>query len=76
MNKIEILVEFDYSKLLGRIVEKYGTRQAFARAYGISDGGLNMKLGNKRPFTQAEIYRCMDLLDIKNPSEYFFKLKC
>ena len=75
MGKIEIYVEFDYSKLLGRIVEKYHTRQAFAKAYGITESGLNLKLNNQRAFTQTEILRCMDLLDIKNPSEYFFKLK-
>jgi hypothetical protein len=70
---------FDYSKLTGRIIEKFGSRRAFAIAYGISENAMSQKLSNKMAITTDDIMEwCKpDFLDI--PSDqigvYFFKLK-
>ena len=70
-------MEFDFSKLLGRIVEKFGTRSAFAAAMDLADSALSNRLNNKVPFDTDEIYKACELLDI-DPQEipaYFFTLK-
>lgn len=70
---------YDYSKLAGRIVEKFGSRKAFAKAYGISLNSVSKKLNGKMGITKADIEKMSqpDLLDI--PAEeihkYFFKVK-
>lgn len=70
---------FDYSKLTGRIIEKYGSRRAFANAYGISENAMSQKLSNKMAITTDDImaWSAPEFLDI--PSDqigvYFFKLK-
>lgn len=42
---------FDYAKLTGLIVEKYGTRGKFAKSLGVSERTLSLKLNDKVPFT-------------------------
>jgi hypothetical protein len=69
-------IKFNYSKLRGRITEKCGTQQAFAKLLGIAECTLTSKLNGYTYFTQEEIYRIMEILDI-NPEEvslYFFAL--
>ena len=46
---------FDYSKLIGRIIEKYGTRGAFAAAVGISENSMSQKLSQKMAITTNDI---------------------
>lgn len=46
---------FDYSKLIGRIIEKFGSRRAFAQAYGISENSMSQKLTNKMSITTDDI---------------------
>ena len=70
---------FDYSKLLGRITEKFGSQRSFARAYGVSENTISKKLNGKMGITAADIIKMSDeaYLDIK-PNEiptYFFKKK-
>ncbi len=68
---------YDYSKLLGRIIEKFGTRSKYARAFGLSERSMSLKLTGQRPFKQPEIQKSCELLDI-NASEipsYFFAIK-
>ena len=65
---------FNYSKLKGRIVEKFQTQGRFAVAMGMSERSLSLKLRNKREFKQSEIDKACRLLEIpieKTP-EYFF----
>lgn len=62
---------WDYSKLRGKIKEKFKTQDAFATAIGISKTSLSLKLNNEREFTQAEMNKCVDALgepkhEIKN----------
>ena len=65
---------YDYSKLRGRIVEKYGTITAFAGVLGISKTTVSLKLKNEIGFSRDDIVEWSELLDI--PEEeytlYFF----
>lgn len=67
----------DYSKLKGRIVEKYETQSNFAEAIGLSERSLSLKLNGSVDWKQREILKAMDLLDIsaEEIEQYFFKLK-
>ena len=38
---------FDYSKLIGRIIEKFSTRRNFAEAVGMSENAMSQKLSGK-----------------------------
>lgn len=55
---------FDYSKLKGKIKEVFGTQSAFAKAMGLSSVSLSSKLNNLTGFTQSEINKACELLDI------------
>lgn len=67
---------FNYSKLRGLIVEKYGTCAAFASKIGWTPGQLSARLNNKTPFSSADIVTVMDLLEIDadQMQTYFFTL--
>lgn len=70
-------MEYDYSKLRGKIIEKCGNNGNFANEIGISERTLSLKLHNKIAFKQTEIDKAVLLLDIPidEISEYFFKKK-
>lgn len=67
----------DYSKLLGKITEKYRSQKAFAKVLGISERSLSLKLNSKVGFKQSEIEKACELLDIdkQSISSYFFTLE-
>lgn len=54
---IYLISAFNYAALKGKIVEKYGSQGAFARALGLSERSLSLKLNNQVPFTQQEMIR-------------------
>jgi hypothetical protein len=61
------LIIFDFDKLRGRIVEKYGSQAELCRQTGIfTPGALSEKLANRYHFTMAEIHALCapDVLDI------------
>ena len=68
---------FDYSKLSGRIKEKFGSQKAFAEALGVSEVTLSNKMTGYYYFTQAEIKNASRLLDLEpgTITDYFFTLK-
>ena len=70
-------VLFDYSKLSGRIKEKFGSQKAFAEQLGISEGSLSMKMAGNYYFNQAEIEKASRLLELEpgTVSTYFFTQK-
>jgi len=70
-------VMFDYSKLRGRIVEKYGTQGCFASANNMSDRSMSLKLNNGIGLSQKEIIEWCRLLDIgiDEIPIYFFMIK-
>ena len=55
---------FDYSKLRGKIREKFGTQEALAKAMGFSTATLSDKLNNKVQWNQKEIDKAVELLEI------------
>ena len=69
-------MKFNYDKLNGRIVEKFGSRRAFAEAFGVTENTLSRKLNHKVRITSADIIKMcsVDLLDIPTEQihEYFF----
>lgn len=69
--------DYDYSKLLGRIRERGFTQTTLAKAIGISDCSMNLKLNNKADFKQDEILRAVSILEIPGTEigEYFFTHK-
>lgn len=60
-----------YAKLIGRIIEKFGTRRAFAKAVGFSENTVSKKLSGKMAITTNDIEKWSkpEILDIK-PKEY------
>lgn len=69
-------MEFNHSKLLGRITEKYGSQAALAAKIGWTESKLSARLNNKVQLDAEEIYLLSATLDI--PTEeipvYFFTL--
>lgn len=63
---------FNYSKLRGRIVEKFGTQVSFSKALGVSERTLSLKLNNKIFFSQDEISKISELLDIQTDEIQFY----
>ena len=55
---------YTYNKLRGRIIEKYGTQEEFAREVGISKNSLSLKMNGKTGFSQTDINKWSFLLDI------------
>lgn len=70
-------MNYDYSKLRGRIVEYYGKQSDFAKSLNLSNVSLNKKLNNRVKFTQDEIRIMIDRLNIKKVEveDYFFTIK-
>lgn len=67
-------IVFDYSKLKGRIIEKYETQGKFAAVNQLSDRSMSLKLNNGIGLSQDEILKWCELLDIKivEIPAYFF----
>ena len=68
---------YKYDKLIGRIIEKFGNRKAFAEAMHMTAESLSKKLNNHRCFDQREITLACQLLDIQDAdvNVYFFTLE-
>ena len=68
---------YDYSKLLGKITEVYGTQVKFATAVGISQVTLSMKLKDKRGISREDIETWCEALEIPKEEipDYFFARK-
>ena len=68
---------YDYSKLSGRIVEKFGTQYNFAIALGLSERSLSLKINGKVSWKSTDISKACELLEIpqKDVGRYFFETK-
>ncbi len=68
---------FDYSKLRGRIVEKFGSQSSFAEALGCSERTLSMKMTGKISWKQPEMIKALSLLGLSDEDvqEYFFSME-
>lgn len=69
-----MLVSYEYKRLIGRIIEKYGTRRAFAKEIDMSEAYLSKKLKGKIAIKQNEMVKWAGLLDIdvSEIGDYFF----
>lgn len=67
-------VAFNYAKLTGKIVEKYGTQLRFSEAMGLSERTISLKLNSKVEWKQGEISRACAILGISSDDipAYFF----
>lgn len=67
-------MEYNYSKLQGRIREKGFTQESLAAEIPMDRGVLSLKLNNKRSFRMKEIEGICRVLEIplENVGEYFF----
>ena len=65
---------FDYSKLKGKIKEICGTQDEFARQIGIGRVSLSQRLNNYLDFSQNEIKRACEVLELADADIplYFF----
>lgn len=67
-------VTLNYSKLKGRIVEKYGSQKAFAEALGVSRASVCSVLSSKKFLHQKKIVAWCEALEIgiDDVGKYFF----
>ena len=69
-------MQFDHSKLAGRIVEKFGSQRALCAHIGWTESKLSARMNNLVQFDADEIYllASKDVLDIpaEELGEYFF----
>ena len=70
-------MEFDYSKLRGRIKEVLGTEGAFAEKLGRSHNYVSNVFIGKSMFTQKDIAKAVEVLaiPIDDIGSYFFTMK-
>ena len=68
---------FETSKLRGRIIEKFGTLKAFAKAVHNSESFISQYMNGKKILDQKMIDRWANALDIPTTEydEYFFTKK-
>lgn len=70
-------MQFDYSKLLGRIKECGYTQESLAKRIGIAESSMCLKLNNKADFKKIEVFLICEALEIKihEIGVYFFTPK-
>lgn len=70
------LYVFDYSKLRGKIREKFGTQEKFANCIEMSDQLVSGRLNNQSSWKQSEILRACNALGIpkQNIPDFFYTL--
>lgn len=68
---------YNYSKLIGKIVEVCGSQTNFATKIGLSARSVSLKLNNLRAWKQGEINAACDILGIDKSDipAYFFVQK-
>lgn len=68
---------YEYSKLAGKITEKFKTQLCFAQAMGLSERTISLKMNNQIGWKQNEILKACEILGIPLHlvNEYFFTLK-
>lgn len=71
------MAEMDYSKLRGRIRERFGTEQAFAEAMEKTISQMSLLLNGKAVWRQVDIKKACDILGIADDDigQYFFAEK-
>ena len=57
-------MKFDYARLKGLIIEKFGTQERFAKAMGMNPATLSLKLNNQSYFASDEMFNACTLLGV------------
>ena len=70
-------LSYNYSKLRGKIIEKFGTLGEFSKAMGWSERTNGLKLSGRVEWKQNEIMIATRLLDVKSEDIdiYFFDVE-
>lgn len=70
-------MSYDYGKLRGKIKEVCGTQNDFSKKLGIGRVSLSQRLNNQLEFSQNEIFKSCEILNIDKEEIpiYFFNLK-
>lgn len=70
-------IQYNYSKLKGRIVEKFGNNKNLSKSISLSATTLYKKLSGKEYFNQWQIEMIRKALEISKTevNEYFFVYK-
>lgn len=68
------MLGFEYRKLRGRIVEKYGTFNAFFEKLTITNIQASKKINGRAGFSQKDIVEWCGLLeiDLKDVGQFFY----
>lgn len=71
------LIELNYDKLRRKIREVLGTQSKLANLIGLDETTISNKMNSNTYFTQKEILKISEILNIKIEEipEYFFKTK-
>lgn len=71
------LMQYNYAKLKGRIIEICGTQQEFAKRMNLSERTVSAKLNNQVSWKQSEILKAVEILMIPEDQIqiYFFALE-
>lgn len=57
-------LKYDYRELDSFITKEFGSHSNFCKAMPISERALSLKFKNERPWTQPQIERAVELLNI------------
>ena len=65
---------YTYNKLRGRIIEKFGSQEAFSKVINLSTTSLSMKMTGQTGFSQTDIETWSEALEIAKEEigDYFF----
>ena len=65
---------YKYKKLRGIIVERYGSQSEFSKVIGVSKQSVSKKINGKTEFSQTDIRKWSEPLDIAfdDYGKYFF----
>lgn len=69
-------MKFDFDALKAKMIEKYGSQNRFAEAFGTSENTMSRKMQSKTPFSRDDIVKICDMLNIpKDQVGYYFLQK-
>lgn len=70
-------MQYAYNKLRGKIIDKCGTLSGFSAKIGLSERSISLKMNGKRQWTQGDITKACDILEIDHADipAYFFAPK-
>lgn len=69
-------MSYNYSALLGKIVEIFGTQANFSKALGLSERTVSLRLNGRIQWKQEEMLKASELLCISKAEipKYFFNV--